>query len=155
MTGMEDTDQSSSLDIEGLPGELTSLAGALRQAALQTLLEHDVKSYAVSISFISDGEIEALNEERLGRTGPTDIIAFDLSEEGLPIDHVGDVYISVDTARDNAGRYGVSLGEELLRLVIHGVLHVLGYTDSDPRDRARMEQVQESMVQRFSGKLGP
>jgi probable rRNA maturation factor len=150
---MEESDQSSSLDIEGLPEELDSLRDALHQAALQTLLEHDVKSYAISISFTGDSEISALNEERLGRAGPTDVIAFDLSEEGLPIDHVGDVYISVDTARENAGRYGVPMGEELLRLVIHGVLHVLGYTDSDERDRARMEQVQEGMVKRFSSKL--
>jgi len=153
MKSMEESDQSSSLDIEGLPADLSSLRDALHQAALQTLLEHDVKSYAISISFTGDGEISALNEERLGRTGPTDVIAFDLSEEGLPIDHVGDVYISVDTARENAGKYGVTLGEELLRLVIHGVLHVLGYADSDARDRARMEQVQESMVKRFSSKL--
>ena len=153
MKSMEESDQSSSLDIEGLPPELSSVRAVLRQAALQTLLEHDVKSYAISISFTGDGEISALNEERLGRTGPTDVIAFDLSEEGLPIDHVEDVYISIDTALENAGRYGVTLGEELLRLVIHGVLHVLGYTDSDERDRARMEQVQESMVKRFSSKL--
>ena len=153
MKSMEESDQSSSLDIEGLPAQLSSLRDGLHQAALQTLLEHDVKSYAISVSFVGDGEITTLNEERLGRTGPTDVIAFDLSEEGLPIDHVGDVYISVDTARDNAGKYGVTLGEELLRLVIHGVLHVLGYTDSDDRDRERMEQVQESMVKRFSSKL--
>jgi len=153
MKSMEEPDQSSSLDIEGLPPELSSLAALLRQAALQTLLEHDVKSYAISISFTGDAEIGALNEERLGRTGPTDVIAFDLSEEGLPIDHVGDVYISVDTALENAGKYSVTLGEELLRLVIHGVLHVLGYTDSDEGDRARMEQVQESMVKRFSSEL--
>ncbi len=153
MKSMEESDQSSSLDIEGLPAELSSMRSVLHQAALQTLLEHDVKLYAISISFTGDSEITVLNEERLGRTGPTDVIAFDLSEEGLPIDHVGDVYISVDTARENAGKYGVTLGEELLRLVIHGVLHVLGYTDSDSRDRARMEQVQESMVKRFSSKL--
>jgi probable rRNA maturation factor len=150
---MEESDQSSSLDIEGLPPELSSLRGTLRQAALQVLLEHDVKSYAISIAFTGNGEISELNEERLGRTGPTDVIAFDLSEEGLPIDHVGDIYISVDTALENAGKYGVTLGEELLRLVIHGVLHVLGYADTDERDRARMEQVQESMVKRFSSKL--
>jgi probable rRNA maturation factor len=150
---MEESDRSSSLDIEGLPAELSHLRDVLRQAALQALLEHDVKSYAISISFTGDAEISALNEERLGRAGPTDVIAFDLSEEGLPIDHVGDVYISLDTARENAGRYGVALGEELLRLVIHGVLHVLGYTDSDARGRARMEQVQESMVKRFSSEL--
>jgi len=150
---MEESDQSSSLDIEGVPAEFDSVRSVFRRAVLQTLLEHDVKSYALSISFTGDGEITALNEERLGRTGPTDVIAFDLSEEGLPIDHVGDVYISVDTARANAARYGVTLGEELLRLVIHGVLHVLGYADSDSRDRERMEQVQESMVKRFSSEL--
>lgn len=150
---MRESDQSSSLDIEGLPGDLEFLKSVFHQAALQTLLEHDVKSYAISISFTGDAEMAALNEERLGRTGPTDVIAFDLSEKGLPIDHVGDVYISLDRARENSGRYGVSLGEELLRLVIHGVLHVLGYTDSDSRDRARMEQVQERIVQHFSGKL--
>jgi rRNA maturation RNase YbeY len=150
---MEDSDQSSSVDIRGLPPGLRSLEGVLRQAAEETLLEHDVGAHSISISFIDDAQISQINKQRLDRSGPTDVIAFDLSEEGLPIGTVGDIYISVETAARNSERYGVSRGEELLRLVVHGVLHVLGYSDSGKAERERMNEVQEDLVKKLSSKL--
>jgi rRNA maturation RNase YbeY len=118
------------------------------------LAEHSVRSYSISISFVTDGEISRINQESLHRQGPTDVIAFDLSEDGLPFERVGDVYISVDTALVNSKRFGVSAGEEILRLVVHGVLHVVGYTDRDPAERQKMERAQERIVKSFSSVLG-
>ncbi len=111
--------------------------------------DHGVTSYAVSISFVKDGEITRLNRERLGRMGPTDVIAFDLSEPGLPFARVGDVYISKDTAMANSARFKVRPEEELLRLVVHGVLHVLGYRDDRPDEALKMKRRQAAMLKEF------
>jgi probable rRNA maturation factor len=150
---MEESEQSSSLDMRGLPVRLKSLRGVLHEAAARTLHEHSVRSYSISISFVSDSEISRINEQSLNRAGPTDVIAFDLSENGLPIERVGDIYISIETALENSSRYGVGEGEELLRLVIHGVLHLLGYDDDGPRESRRMKRAQERIVKRFSSNL--
>jgi probable rRNA maturation factor len=83
---------------------------------------------AVSITFLSDDEMRALNHEALGRSGATDVIAFRLEDpQGL----VGDVYLCPSVAAANAAAAGVPVEQEMLRLVIHGVLHVLGYDHPD------------------------
>lgn len=87
----------------------------------------------LGIAFVTVEEIEELNREHLGRDGATDVISFPLDEaagEGDPAGPpllLGDVIICPEAARRNASGYGVSLHEELCRLVIHGILHVRGF----------------------------
>lgn len=151
---MEESEQRSSIDIRGLPARFTALRSVIREAAKDVLSSHKVKTYALSISFVDDKKISRLNEEALHRSGPTDVIAFDLSEDGLPFEKVGDLYISVDTAVDNSARFGVDPDEEILRLAVHGVLHVLGYDDGDAAGKRRMTKVQDEIIQRFSSGPG-
>lgn len=73
----------------------------------------------IDIILISDKEIIKMNKEWFGRSHATDVIAFD----------DGEVYISVDTAKRQAKERGVSVGDELLRLAIHGLVHIEGYDD--------------------------
>ena len=151
---MEESDEhSQSVLIGGLSGALEFLRPVFERAAGEIFLSHGIESYSVSITFVDDKEIAGLNREALGREGPTDVIAFDLSEEGLPVEKVGDIYISLDTARSNSERFKVGQSEELLRLVVHGTLHVLGYADGSSSDRRRMEALQEEIVERFSSSL--
>lgn len=100
----------------------------------------------VSVTCLRPEEIARINREYLGREGPTDVIAFDLGEEEL----LGDVYLSPDVAARAAREEGVELREELARLVVHGVLHVLGH--DHPEDEARwgspMYRLQERLVRR-------
>ncbi|MBL0059690.1 MAG: rRNA maturation RNase YbeY [Elusimicrobia bacterium] len=86
----------------------------------------------------------------------TDVIAFRHGPSGVmgefPLgprgdEPFGDLYIAVDQARVNARRFGVSPAEELVRLVVHGSLHLLGYTDYEPAEKARMWAAQEPIVQ--------
>ncbi len=151
---MEESDQSSSLDIGGLPARFKSLEPVLEQATADVVKAHGVNSYAISVSFVTDGEIGRINEEALHRSGSTDVIAFDLSEDGLPFERVGDIYISIDSAIENSARFGVKPDEEILRLAIHGVLHVLGYDDTDPVAKEKMTDEQERLVKRFASNLG-
>ena len=100
-----------------------------RVAALAegVLRREGVRDALLSIAFVTDRRIAALNREHLGHTGPTDVISFGFA----PVDSarvvVGDVYIAPGVARRNAHEQRDSVREELSRLVVHGVLHVLGH----------------------------
>ena len=78
-----------------------------------------------------------LNRRYLGHRGPTDVISFGLGRQGRRGPVVGDIYICTEIARSNAARQGVSSQEEVLRLVVHGTLHTLGY--EHPEDATRTE----------------
>jgi len=123
----ESDDYSSSVHIRGLEGDLGSLRSLFERVSRHIFREHGVDKYVLSITFVGDEDMTRLNRNSLGREGSTDVISFDLSEEGLPYEKVGDIYISVDRARENSRRFDVSHSEELLRLVVHGTLHLLGY----------------------------
>jgi rRNA maturation RNase YbeY len=84
----------------------------------------------VNLVFVSDREIHALNLRFLHRDRPTNVISFDCDEPLLPGEPrlLGEVYISRDRARAQAREYGVSYASELRRLVLHGLLHLLGLT---------------------------
>ncbi len=99
----------------------------------------------LNVTFVSPERMRDLNERHIGHTGATDVIAFGLPHPGLL---VGDVYVCPDVARITARESGVSEEEELLRLVVHGTLHVLGYEHpaGEERYRSRMWRVQEAYV---------
>jgi len=94
---------------------------------MATLKAERVRDAMLSITFVSRAEISRLNRRYLGHHGPTDVISFGLGRVGRRGAVVGDVYICVDVARENARKQGIAAGEELLRLVVHGTLHVLGH----------------------------
>jgi rRNA maturation RNase YbeY len=95
--------------------------------------------------------MRALNRKHLKRSGATDVIAFGFSRVGAKGPVVGDVYIAPDVARASARENGVSLREELARLLVHGTLHVLGYDhpEGDRRTRSAMWRRQERLVARL------
>ena len=109
----------------------------------------------ISITFLDDEEIRALNREYLGKDDPTDVIAFALHEPGTPI--LGDVYVGYDQAARQALDLGVALPEELLRLTIHGTLHVLGHEHPEGEDRARSEmyRLQEEILREVLAAASP
>ncbi len=150
---MDDSQSGSTLDVRGLPRAFGYLRPLIHQVARDILKEHKIDSFAISITFVKDSQISKLNKAALGRDGPTDVIAFDLSERGLRFDKVGDVYISSERAVENSLRFGVSCDEEFLRLVIHGILHVLGYTDDSTSRRRKMHRTQEMFLKRYLGSL--
>lgn len=138
------------LDVHGLPSLEPQVEAAAR-AALDGQERTDTGDAEVSIAFVGDPEIARLNRDWLERDGPTDVLSFGLGEAPL----VADIYISVDTARRNADRFGVSPREELLRLVVHGVLHAVGYDHPEDEDRETSEMfvVQERLLERLLNRL--
>lgn len=107
---------------------------------------------ALSVAVVTDAEIRRLNRRFLGHDRATDVLSFRL--DGGPAGKrgfLGEVVVSADTAAREARRRRLPPGEELLRYVAHGILHLLGYDDRKPRDRARMWARQERELRRFSG----
>lgn len=136
-----------------------SLAGAglrrrdVARAVRATARERPGRLASVSVTFVRPPEIAALNRRYLGRTGRTDVLAFPL-EGGEGTSGVGDVYICPQVARASARRYAVPIREELLRLVVHGTLHCLGYEHPEGGDRERSPffQRQERIVAALTGR---
>ncbi|MFH1576227.1 MAG: rRNA maturation RNase YbeY [Candidatus Margulisiibacteriota bacterium] len=77
----------------------------------------------INLVLVDDQRIRQLNHQFRHKDKPTDVLAFPMNEDGV----LGDIAISVPTTRRNAKRYGVSYQAELKRLVVHGVLHLLGF----------------------------
>lgn len=97
---------------------------------------HDRKVRDVSYRFINDEEMLKANRQFVGHDYYTDIITFDYSR-GDKIG--GDILISVDTVATNAAKFGVTFERELLRVIIHGILHLCGIDDKGPGEREVME----------------
>lgn len=91
---------------------------------VRNVLEAEDCSRSVNIVLTDDESIIRLNRRFRGTDGPTDVLAFPFKEP----DFLGEVYVSLDQARSQANQYGCSIEEEIKRLVLHGLLHLLGYT---------------------------
>jgi probable rRNA maturation factor len=92
---------------------------------VRAVLEGEKRTAEISINFVGPARIQRLNREWKGHDRPTDVLAFAIDPPGGP--RLGDVYLCPAVARDQARAFGVPVREELLRLVVHGTLHVLGY----------------------------
>ena len=91
----------------------------------------------INIIFCSDNYILNVNQQYLQHDYFTDIITFDYCE-GDRLS--GDLFISVDTVRENAIEYGTEFSEELHRVIVHGILHLIGYDDHTDKDVAMMRK---------------
>ena len=93
--------------------------------------------------FCNDDRILEVNKEFLGHDYYTDIITFDYSEPGRVS---GDMFISLDTVLSNSSKFHTSYEKELMRVIIHGVLHLCGINDKGPGERAVMEAAEEKAL---------
>jgi len=94
----------------------------------------------LSISFVDDAQIRELNRRYLGRDKPTNVLAFSMSEGDFPSLHpqvLGDVIVSVETARRQSNRFGLDEIEMVAFLMVHGILHLLGYEHEGTKKGAR------------------
>ncbi|HJR68390.1 MAG TPA: rRNA maturation RNase YbeY [Gemmatimonadaceae bacterium] len=120
------------------------------EIARRVLVSEGVREAVVSITFLGTRAMAALNRKHLGRRGATDVISFGFGESTLRGPVIADIYVAPDVARANARRHGAGVREELARLVVHGLLHVLGYdhADDDSRVMSPMWRRQERLLAR-------
>jgi probable rRNA maturation factor len=141
---------SLAIDVSSTVRRLLVSRERVKAAATAALEAERVANGMLSITFVGRAAMSELNQRYLGHRGPTDVISFGLGREGGRGPVVGDIYICAEIARANAKREGVSAQEELLRLVVHGTLHVLGYDHplGDARTASPMWRKQERIVAR-------
>ena len=120
---------------------------AVERAARRVLSAAGEPDATLSLSLVGDRAIRTLNRRHRGKDRATDVLSFPLIEarderkgrNGARAERMlGDVVISLDTARRQAGAYDATLDAEVRRLLIHGVLHLLGHDHERPREGARM-----------------
>ncbi len=109
----------------------------VKEWVVKVLQTHQKKLGAINVIFTSEERILETNRQFLQHDYYTDIITFDYCE-GDTVS--GDLFISVDTVKSNADKIGTLFEEELHRVVIHGVLHLVGFKDKSPKDEAQMRQ---------------
>lgn len=118
-------------------------AGAVREPPLQGL-----SGKKISVLLCDNKFIRKLNKRYFKRPSAADVIAFPLGDELNP-DYLGEVVVSVEQAIKVSGKLKISWQEELLRYLIHGILHLSGYKDSSPRLRKIMEKKQEEILNKI------
>lgn len=96
----------------------------------------------LSIVFVSDEYLYELNLKYLNHDYYTDIITFDYSTNHFKAIN-GELYISIDRAKDNAKKLNVTVQVEVKRLIIHGLLHLCGYEDANPKVKQAMTQKED------------
>lgn len=97
----------------------------------------------IAVIFLDDDELLAMNREFLNHDYYTDVITFPLETDPLE----GEIYISIDRAREQAAERGIGLYREVLRLAVHGTLHLLGYDDATPEQRREMSRLEDRFLE--------
>ena len=115
---------------------------------IKTVVEqYDCKVGDINVILCNDPYILEINQQFLSHDYYTDIITFDYSEENVIN---GELYISIDTVRENAVEYGQDFPDELHRVIIHGVLHLCGLDDHNDEDIKEMREAENSALQLLS-----
>ena len=118
---------------------------ALYESRLDSIIEALGASGDFSISFVSDEEIRKLNSQYREKDEPTDVLTFRLKDdESFPdfgfSEELGDIFISLDAVGRNASSFGVPFSEELTRIMLHGVMHLMGF-DHESNDFTKEEML--------------
>ena len=108
------------------------------------LAHGDRAGIEISVVFTGDRELAALHRSALGDPAPTDVITFDLGEDGGG--PAGELYVSAERARAVARERGEDERRELALYVVHGCLHLCGFDDRRPRERARMRRAERAVL---------
>lgn len=120
----------------------------VRAAVLHVCLRHRVRSAEFSFVFVDGRTIRSINRRFLSHDSVTDIITFPLEQKPLS----AEIYICLPQMKRQARQFGVTERNELLRLVVHGTLHALGYDDRAVRARKEMTALQERYVKELSSR---
>jgi rRNA maturation RNase YbeY len=116
----------------------------LKQVIEQIFKKEQILLDSLNYVFCSDEYLLQINRQFLNHDFYTDIITFDLSEKGGAV--IGEIYISIDRVKDNAATLGNTFHEELLRVLLHGALHLCGYKDKKKAEIIEMRKTEEQYL---------
>lgn len=128
--------------------DLVKLEEEVWQKKLEGVLEYLKCDKTISFALVDDKTIQELHYQYLGENTPTDVLSFPLSDnEEDPL--MGEVVVSVERALWEAKRRHHPFEAELFLYLVHGILHLLGYTDEEERERQKMVEKQNEILQTF------
>ena len=113
---------------------------------LSAIRKHGAKPGQINIVFCTDPYLRKLNKSFLNHDYNTDILTFPGEEDAAGVS--GEIYISVDRVKVNAGIYKVEFCDELHRVLIHGILHLLGYEDASEKQKKEMRAVEDYWLEK-------
>jgi len=129
----------------------------IQQRAKAVLNALDCPDAELSILIVDDPQIAVLNKQYLNRNGPTNVIAFPMRTgpfTNITPQLLGDVLISVETALREGKRVGISMEERFTQLLVHGILHLLGYDhETSDQDAHEMEKKSDEILKLFSAQI--
>ena len=127
--------------------EFEQIDGKLITIWLKSVVKNENKSIGkISVIYVDDNYLLDINIKYLKHNYFTDIITFNYNQ-GLNIS--GDLYISIDTIKSNAEFYDTNFKNELLRVIVHGVLHLLGYNDCEESEQIVMREREDFYLNRI------
>jgi rRNA maturation RNase YbeY len=105
-----------------------------------------VKAYELGVVVVGEAEMTRLNETFLHHAGSTDVITFDYADPQQPGRLAGEIFVCLDEARVQARRFRTTWESELVRYVVHGVLHLCGQDDRQPVARKQMKRIENRVL---------
>ena len=136
------------LTVENLQKKIPLNLPRIRNLTKKILEKENIENAVISVIFVSRQKMASLNKRFKGKSYATDVLAFDLSDEfflggkssKIPHGLMGDIVISPEAAVKNSKEYDVSIDQELVLYVIHGILHLIGYDDHKELDIDKMRK---------------
>ncbi|NQV47163.1 MAG: rRNA maturation RNase YbeY [Rhodospirillaceae bacterium] len=125
---------------------------ACRKAALAVLATTTYEAGEISIVLSNDDQVRTLNRDYRGKDKPTNVLSFASLDAGAPTPAnapvlLGDVIVALETARDEADSEGKTLSHHLSHLIVHGVLHLLGYDHQEDKAAHEMEELETAILE--------
>jgi rRNA maturation RNase YbeY len=119
----------------------------IRQLLEETANNEGYEIQNITYIFMSDDELLEINQQHLQHDDYTDIITFDLSDIEASVD--GEIYVSIDRIKDNASKFNCTFDQEIIRVLSHGLLHLLGYKDKSETDILKMREKEAQCLSNY------
>tara|TARA_A100001037_G_C15046157_1_gene587841 strand:+ start:792 stop:1238 length:447 start_codon:yes stop_codon:yes gene_type:complete len=119
----------------------------LKKIILYIFNEEKSKLDEISVIFVNRNKLSKLKKEYFNKDQYTDVMVFNLENENSPIE--GEVYISIDDVRLNSKEYNVTFNKEFKRVLIHGILHLIGYNDDSKIAKQKMTKLEDKYLQEY------
>ena len=118
----------------------------LEQLVRRALVSEGISRAEIGVVLVDDVRIAALHKQWLNKSGPTDVLTFNLSDSTRDAPLQGDIVVSTETARSCSRRFGSTPRQELIFYVLHGLLHLTGYDDTTPAQSRAMRARERSLM---------
>jgi probable rRNA maturation factor len=124
----------------------------LREITVSALTSQPgICDWDLTFYFVGAKRMTTINEAHLGHPGPTDVITFDYNDADTPGRIAGEIFICVDIAMAQAREFRTTWQSEIVRYIIHALLHLRGFDDLKPAARRRMKRVENRLLRKLAG----